>query len=314
MKAIIIGAAGFVGPYLADAIHETLFCDVVATKLENEILEIPNTKIVSLDILDSEQIEKILFEEKPDYIFHLAAQSSVSLSWKNPKLTVDVNVIGALNVLNAIRKLDYSPKVLIVGSGEEYGRVCPEDVPIKEDTDLSPGNVYAVTKSCQNMMATIYAKAYGLQLVMTRSFNHIGPKQIPQFVVADFCSQVAKIEKGLQKPVIRVGNLSAKRDFTDVRDVVRAYCRLALNGKKGETYNVGSGHAIAVEEILKVILSQSNAEIKVEIDPKKLRPVDVPIIEADVTKIYKDTGWKPEIPLEKTIFDTLNYWRNAPGL
>ncbi len=314
MKAIIIGAAGFVGPYLAEAIQDNLFCDVVATKLENEKVDIPNAKIISLDILESIQIEKILFDERPDYVFHLAAQSSVSLSWKNPKRTVDVNVIGALNVLNTIRKLDYSPKVLMVGSGEEYGRVRPEDVPIKEDTDLCPGNVYAVTKSCQNMMATIYAKAYGMQLVMTRSFNHIGPKQIPQFVVADFCSQVAKIEKGLQKPVISVGNLSAKRDFTDVRDVVRAYCRLVLNGKKGETYNVGSGRAIAVEDILKVILSQSNSDIQVEIDPKKLRPVDVPVIEADISKIYKDTGWKPEIPLEKTILDTLNYWRNTPEL
>jgi len=314
MKAIIIGAAGFVGPYLAEAIQDNLFCDVVATKLENEKVDIPNAKIISLDILESVQIEKILFDERPDYVFHLAAQSSVSLSWKNPKRTVDVNVIGALNVLNTIRKLDYSPKVLMVGSGEEYGRVRPEDVPIKEDTDLCPGNVYAVTKSCQNMMATIYAKAYGMQLVMTRSFNHIGPKQIPQFVVADFCSQVAKIEKGLQKPVISVGNLSAKRDFTDVRDVVRAYCRLVLNGKKGETYNVGSGRAIAVEDILKVILSQSNSDIQVEIDPKKLRPVDVPVIEADISKIYKDTGWKPEIPLEKTILDTLNYWRNTPEL
>ena len=285
MKAIIIGAAGFVGPYLAEAIQDNLFCDVVATKLENEKVDIPNAKIISLDILESVQIEKILFDERPDYVFHLAAQSSVSLSWKNPKRTVDVNVIGALNVLNTIRKLDYSPKVLMIGIGEEYGRVRPEDVPIKEDTDLCPGNVYAVTKSCQNMMATIYAKAYGMQLVMTRSFNHIGPKQIPQFVVADFCSQVAKIEKGLQKPVISVGNLSAKRDFTDVRDVVRAYCRLVLNGKKGETYNVGSGRAIAVEDILKVILSQSNSDIQVEIDPKKLRPVDVPVIEADISFI-----------------------------
>ena len=309
MKAMIIGAAGFVGPYLAEAVHQNMFCDVVVTKLKHEKLEIPNVRTIDLNILVEQEICDVLKKELPDYIFHLAAQSSVALSWKNPKLTVDVNVVGALNLLNAIRKLDYNPKVLIVGSGEEYGRVT--DCPISENTVQRPGNVYAVTKATQNMMAAIYARAYGLHLVMTRSFNHIGPKQIPQFVVADFCSQVVKIEKGLQEPVLKVGNLSAKRDFTDVRDVARAYTRLILYGKPGETYNVGSGHAIAIEDILKVILSLSKSEIKVEIDPGKLRPVDVPIIEADTAKIFNDTGWKPEISLEQTISDTLQYWRDT---
>lgn len=310
MKAMIIGAAGFVGPYLADAIRQTLFCDVVVTKLEHEKIDIPGVQTVNLNILKKEQIDDILSTERPDYIFHLAAQSSVAYSWKNPKLTVEINIIGSINLLNSIRELDYSPKVLIVGSGEEYGRVYENEVPINEKNRLEPGNVYAVTKACQNMMATIYARAYGMRLVMVRAFNHIGPKQIPQFVVADFCSQVVKIEKGLQEPVIKVGNLSAKRDFTDVRDVVRAYCSLMLYGKNGETYNVGSGHAIAVEDILKEILSQSNADIRIEVDQTKLRPVDVPIIEADTEKIYCDTGWKPEITLKKTISDTLDYWRN----
>ena len=309
MKAMIIGAAGFVGPYLAKAIREIMFCDILITRLEHEKVDIPGAVEIILDILDPRQIDEVLCKERPEYIFHLAAQSSVALSWKNPKLTVDVNVKGALNLLNSIRKLDYSPKVMIIGSGEEYGRVSERDIPIGEDTVLDPGNVYAVTKACQNMMATIYAHAYGLQLVMTRSFNHIGPGQSPQFVVADFCSQVVKIEKGLQEPVIRVGNLSAKRDFTDVRDVVRAYCMLALYGRRGETYNVGSGHAIAVDEILKVILLQTGTEIKVEVDPDKLRPVDVPIIEADISKIYRDTGWKRMITLEQTISDILDDWR-----
>lgn len=308
MKAMIIGAAGFVGPYLAEAIQQTMFCEVVVTKLSHEKIGIPGARTVSLNILDSQQIDEVLSIEHPDFIFHLAAQSSVAVSWSNPKLTVDVNICGTLNLLDSIRKLDYSPRVLLVGSGEEYGRVKAEDVPIKEKTTLNPGNVYAVTKACQNMMSTIYSRAYGLQLVMTRSFNHIGPKQISQFVVADFCSQVVKIEKGLQEPVIRVGNLSAKRDFTDVRDVVKAYCRLIQYGKSGETYNVGSGHAISIKDILDVILSLSKVNIRVEIDPLKLRPVDVPIIEADTIKIFRDTGWKPEITLEQTIADTLEYW------
>lgn len=309
MKAMIIGAAGFVGPYLAEAIHKCMNCDVVATKLHHEKLEIEDSKTINLNILDLNQLVSVLEDEQPDYIFHLAAQSSVALSWKRPELTVDINIKGALNLLDALRALSFEPRVLIVGSGEEYGKIRENMVPIKEDTVLNPGNVYAVTKATQNQMGTIYAQAYGLKLVMTRSFNHIGPKQIPQFVVADFCSQVVKIEKGLQEPIIRVGNLSAMRDFTDVRDVVRAYTMLIQNGKAGETYNVGTGHAVAIKDILNLILTKTDREIQVEVDPAKLRPVDVPIIEPDTTKIFNDTGWKPEISLEKTIEETLDYWR-----
>lgn len=311
MKALIIGASGFVGPYLVEEIKRSLFCEIItATSKKKDRLDIGEDKTVQLNILDKEQIAEILSSEKPDYIFHLAAQSSVALSWKDPRSTVDVNIIGAINLINAIQQSGFTPRVLIVGSSEEYGKVRKNDIPIRETTALSPGNVYAVTKACQNMMATIYSRAYGLQLIMTRSFNHIGPGQSPQFVVADFCSQAIKIEKGLQEPVIQVGNLSAKRDFTDVRDVVKAYCRLIQYGKPGETYNIGSGHAVAVQDILNIILEQTNAEIKVEADPAKLRPVDVPIIEADISKIYKDTGWQPVISLTQTITDTMQYWRN----
>lgn len=310
MRAMIIGAAGFVGPYLAKAIKQYMNCEVVATKLPNEKVIIPEAKMIDLNILDSDQIASVLNDERPDYIFHLAAQSSVALSWKKPALTIDINIKGALNLLDVIRTLSFRPRVLIIGSGEEYGHITDDQVPIKEDTTLHPGNVYAVTKVTQNMLATIYAQAYGLNLIMTRSFNHIGPKQIPQFVIADFCSQVVKIEKGQQEPVIRVGNLSVKRDFTDVRDVVRAYTLLVQYGKSGETYNVGSGHAIKIQDILNLILTKTDRKIAVEVDSNKLRPVDVPIIEADTSKIYKDTGWKPEISLDQTIEETLNYWRS----
>ena len=309
MKSMIIGAAGFVGPYLATAIMENMGGELVVTKLPNENVDIPGIKIVNLNILDEEEIFTLFNNEKPDYIFHLAAQSSVALSWKNPKLTINVNIIGAVNLLNAIRRLDYQPRILIIGSGEEYGYIKENEIPIKETNALHPGNVYAATKACQNMIATMYSKAYGLKVVLTRSFNHIGPMQRTQFVIADFCNQVAMIEKGLQEPVMHVGNLSAKRDFTDVRDVVRAYTLLAQYGKEGETYNVGCGHAIAVRDILDMILKQTNANIEVKVDPEKLRPVDVPIIEADTNKIFKDTGWKPQITLEQTINETLNYWR-----
>ena len=176
---------------------------------------------------------------------------------------------------------------------------------------LRHGNIYAATKSCQNMLGKIYSDAYGLDVMMVRAFNHIGPNQTPMFVVADFCKQVADIEKGKQEPVIYVGNLSAKRDFTDVRDVVKAYALLVKNGRRGETYNVGTGHAIEIRQILDEIIAMSDRDIEVKIDEKKLRPVDVPIIEPDIDKIRKEVGWQPVISLKQTLKETLEYWRSV---
>lgn len=307
-KGLVIGAAGFVGSYL---IEEMYSCgmEAYATKLPHERLEHAHALVYNLDILDKEAIVALLLEIRPDYIFHLAAQSSVGLSWKNPGLTVDVNIKGSINVMDAVRELYYKPRVLLIGSGEEYGHIRPGETPIREDNLLRPGNIYAATKACQNMIGSIYAQAYDMQLMMVRSFNHIGPGQAPMFVVSDFCKQVAEIEKGLREPVMYVGNLAAKRDFTDVRDVVKAYVKLIMQGVPGETYNMGSGHAVEIRGILDRIISQSEKKIRVEIDPNKIRPVDVPIIEADITKLHELTGWKPQIELEQTIRDTLNYWR-----
>ena len=307
-KGLVIGAAGFVGSYL---IEEMYSCgiDSYATKLPHERLEHERAKVYDLDILSKEAIVTLLLEIRPDYIFHLAAQSSVGLSWKNPGLTVDVNIKGSINVMDAVRELYYKPRVLLIGSGEEYGHIRPVETPIREDNLLRPGNIYAATKACQNMIGSIYAQAYDMQMMMVRSFNHIGPGQAPMFVVSDFCKQVAEIEKGLREPVMYVGNLAAKRDFTDVRDVVKAYVGLIQQGVPGETYNMGSGHAVEIRKILDMIISLSEKEIRVEIDPNKIRPVDVPIIEADITKIHELTGWKPQIELNQTIRDTLDYWR-----
>lgn len=256
------------------------------------------------------QITELLNRVRPDYIVHLAAQSSVAVSWRNPGLTIDVNIKGSVNVLDAVRQLDYKPRVLLIGSGEEYGHIREGECPIVEDNALRPGNIYAATKSCQNMIGKIYSDAYDMDIMMVRAFNHIGPNQASLFVVADFCKQVAQIEKGLKEPVMYVGNLSAKRDFTDVRDVVRAYGLLVQKGEKGQTYNVGTGNALAISEILERILALSTVSIEVKTDPARLRPVDVPIIEPDVTKIYKATGWKPEISIDTTLKETLEYWRS----
>lgn len=309
MKALIIGGAGFVGNYLIDHLLSDCHLNVAVTKLENETIEINEVEQYNLDILNKQAIFELLDKVRPDYIFHLAAQSSVSLSWKNPALTIDVNIKGSINVLDAVRELNYKPRILLIGSGEEYGHILPHETPITEENITRPANVYAATKACQNMLGKIYADAYDMDIIMVRAFNHIGPKQAPMFVVSDFCKQVAEIEKGLKDAVIKVGNLSVKRDFTDVRDVVRAYSLLIQKGKTGETYNVGSGNAISIEEILALILSYSNVKITVEVDQNKLRPVDAPIIEADIRKLQEFTGWRPEITLTETINDTINYWR-----
>lgn len=308
MKAMIIGGAGFVGAYLTRHLHDDLKWEVVVTKMPQEQIK-ANVKVVDLNILESDKVVSLLQEDKPDYIFHLAAQSSVAVSWKNPGLTVDVNIKGAVNVLEAVRIMEKPARVLLIGSGEEYGHILPEESPIKETNHVRPGNIYAATKACQNMLGAIYAEAYQMDVMMVRAFNHIGPNQAPIFVVADFCKQVAEMEAGMREPVMQVGNLSAKRDFTDVRDVVRAYGLLVQYGKAGETYNVGSGQAIAIEQILQMIVSKSALDIQIEIDPEKLRPVDVPIIEANTQKLVQMTGWKREISLEQTIQETLDYWR-----
>ena len=309
MKALIIGGGGFVGPYLVRHLVDDLKAEVTVTKTEKETLTMDNAKVVNLDILDRQQLDTVLNEEKPDYIFHLAAQSSVAYSWKNPSLTIDVNVKGCANVLDAIRDLDFKPRTLLIGSGEEYGHIREGECPITEENNSRPGNIYAATKACQNMLGKIYADAYDMDVMMVRAFNHIGPNQTPMFVVADFCKQVAEIEKGIKEPVMYVGNLSAKRDFTDVRDVVKAYVLLVQKGKRGETYNVGTGHALAIQEILDTIISMSDKSIEVKVDPDRLRPVDVPIIEPDITKINECTGWKPKIKLTQTLKETLDYWR-----
>lgn len=309
MKALIIGAAGFVGSYLIQYLKEELHWTIAATKMPQETISAEDIEVYDLNILEKDNIIQLLNQLHPDAILHLAAQSSVGISWKNPELTIDVNIKGSIHVLDSIRTLDYSPKVLLIGSGEEYGTILPTESPVKETNVLRPGNIYAATKACQNMLGAIYAKAYHMDIISVRAFNHIGPNQSPNFVVADFCKQVAQIEAGLIPPIIYVGNLNAARDFSDVRDVVRAYGLLLQHGISGETYNVGSGHAITIKSILDRVLAQSKVTIEVQVDESKFRPIDIPIIEADITKLHACTGWKPELSIDDSIQDVLNYWR-----
>ena len=309
MKALVIGAAGFVGGHLIRHLACECGFSVYATKLAHESLETPDAEIYNLDILDAEAVAELLEKIKPDQIYHLAAQSSVKLSWDKPQLTADINIKGTINVLEAVRNSGYSPEVLLVGSGEEYGYLKPEEIPVKEDTLLRAGNIYAATKACQGMPGEIYARAYGMKVIMVRAFNHIGPGQSDIFVISDFCRQVVMAELGKKEPVLSVGNLEAERDFTDVRDIVRAYSALMKDGKPGQTYNVGSGRAESIRSMLDRILKKSSVSIEVVQDSSRMRPSDVPSIAADITRIKEDTGWCPEIPIDSTIDDIMEYWR-----
>jgi len=307
MKALVTGAVGFVGKYLITHL-KSLGWEVNATKLPKEN-KIENVPFYDLDILDRTCVHSLLDRLQPDCLFHLVAQSSVALSWENPALTVDINVKGAVNLLETIRGMKTPPRVLLVGSGEEYGYVMPEELPIREDTLLRPGNIYACTKVAQNLLGSIYARAYKLDIIMVRAFNHTGPGQLDTFAVSHFCKQIAEAEAGLQPPVIKVGNLSARRDFTDVRDIVKAYSILVQKGRAGEVYNVGSGKALSMREVLDIALSLAKIQITVEEDINLIRVSDTPVIQADISHLTRETGWEPVIPLRDTIADMLEDWR-----
>lgn len=308
MKALIIGAGGFVGGYLIRELSSAGW-DVHASCLPAETIR-ENCTVHHLDIMEKDSITALLNNVMPDIIYHLAAQSSVSVSWKKPQLTAEINVIGTINVLEALREAEKKDiRTILIGSGEEYGFIRQGACPLSETESLNPGNIYAATKACQGMLGEIYARAYKMDIVMVRAFNHSGPEQSEIFVISDFCKQVAEIEKGMREPVICVGNLEAMRDFTDVRDVVKAYRLLGEKGKSGQAYNVGRGRAVKIQYILDTVLSFAEKPIEVKQDPKRMRASDIPLIEPDVAKIYADTGWKAEISMEQTIRDTLDNWR-----
>lgn len=309
MKALVTGT-GFVGRHLACYLVKQGI-KVLGTALHplEEKLS-GGYEYLPCDICDQAALEKILEEWRPEYIFHLAAQSSVSLSWTQPSKTFEINLLGQLNLLEALRRLEISARVLVTCSSHEYGKVEPRDLPITEEQPLKPDSPYALSKVFQELLAKQYFEAYGMPLVITRAFNHAGPGQGTGFVCADFAKQIAEAEAAIREPVIYVGNLAAKRDFTDVRDIVRAYWLIMMKGKAGEVYNVCSGKAYAISEILDILLSKARVEIEVRNDPERSRPADIPVLSGDAVKIFETTGWKPEIPFEKTLEDVLNYWRH----
>ena len=307
MKALITGIDGFVGNHLSNYLLKEGYAVYGTSVIDGFKKE--NINICHMNVLDKEEIRNVINKIKPDQIYHLAGQSAVGLSWKNPVLTVDINISGTLNLLDIIRELKLNVSILIIGSSDQYGIIKPEECPVNEEHTQKPQSPYGISKKTQEELALLYSKAYDMNIIAVRPFNHIGTGQNLNFVVPDFASRIADIENGAE-PILKVGNLETYRDFTDVKDIVRGYAMLLNKGRKGEVYNIGSGKEVKVYDILRKLIDISGVSIKIEIDPDKFRPIDVPLIVSDNSKIFNDTGWKPEIILDDTLNEILQYWRN----
>jgi len=312
LKALITGISGFVGSHLAEYLLKSSDWEVAGTVFGpyGNIadlygrLELYPAELSRLDVMTF-----ILEQAQPDVIFHLAAQPLVSASRRDPWGTLETNIRMQLNVLEGVARVKPECRVLVVGSSEEYGLVSPEDLPMDEDTPLRPLSAYALSKVTQDLMGLQYTLTHGLRVIRVRPFNHIGPRQRPGFVAPDLASQIAAAELGLQPAILQVGNLEARRDFSDVRDVVRAYVMLITHGEPGNVYNVGSGESHSIQELLDRLLSMSQVSIQVVQDPQRMRPSDVPEVVCDASRIREHTGWQPEIPFEQSLQDILDFWR-----
>lgn len=307
MRVLITGAGGFVGDHLARHIaNHTDNPAIYGTVFRPQ----PNTpahiqEYFQADLRDYARVLEILNTVRPDYIFHLAAQAFVPRSFEEPWETLENNILAQLNIFKACLDLALSPRMMIVSSAEIYGAIQPEQLPLTEQEPFRPANPYSVSKVAQDMLALQYFLSHRLPVMRARPFNHIGPGQSSQFVAPAFAEQIARIEAGLQDPVLKVGNLEAKRDFTDVRDIVRAYHLIVEKGNPGEAYNIASNKSYSIQQLLDTLLHFTHVEIEVQVDPERLRPIDVPEIRGDYSLLHQATGWQPQIPFEQTLHDIL---------
>ncbi|HEV2339475.1 MAG TPA: GDP-mannose 4,6-dehydratase [Patescibacteria group bacterium] len=316
MKNILItGITGFAGSHLAELLVNTGNVHITGTFLAEKSLKNVSAiekklDLVRIDLTHQHDVNALITTKKLDEIYHLAASSSVRNSFVNPSETFHNNIDAEIFLLESVRKQNLTKtKLLLVSSAEVYGYVKKEDLPIDEETPLRPANPYAVSKIAQDFLGLQYFLSYRQPIIRVRPFPHIGSRQTKGFVIADFASQIALIEKGKQKPVISVGNLEAKRDFTDVRDMVKAYALLMERGQTGDVYNIGSGKQYAIQDVLDMLLAMSTVKITVAQDPSLLRPSDNPELVCDPSKMKKLTEWKTTIPLKKSLQDVLAYWR-----
>lgn len=310
-RVLVTGADGFVASHLLVELAREASCEITGIGLKpTPSAEVDRLEYCVVDLTDYELLKDLLERVRPDAIFHLAAMPSVAMSWEDPWSTYRVNVLGQVNLMEAIRRLGFEASVHIACSSEEYGKVEPSAMPMSEGMPFNPCSHYAVSKVTQEVLGLMYFQAFDWRVLVTRGFNQAGPGQSPDFVVSSFARQIARIEAGACEPVMKVGNLEARRDFMDVRDTVRAYRMIMERGVAGTSYNVCSGQAHAISELLEMLLDISGAEIAVEQDACRQRPSDIPLLLGDNTRLREETGWEPAIPLAQTLGDTLDYWRD----
>ena len=313
LRVLVTGAEGFVGRHLCRHILETgrRVYGTIFPGCPPELVErVPGCEYRPGDITDASFIQSLLQWARPDWIIHLAAVSFPPEATRHPEEAWRINLCGTLNLFESVRVSRRRPRILFIGSADEYGAPAPDRIPITENSPLSPVNVYGGTKAAGDMAAAFFAERHGLDIVRVRPFNHTGPGQSPRFVCSDFARQVAEamVSPG-SKRTMSVGNLEARRDFSDVRDIVRAYVCALERGVKGEAYNIASGSAVRIGDMLAKLMQAAGVKIEIKQDPSRLRSADVPLVVGDSTKFRQATGWKPEIPFDQTLRDLLDYWR-----
>jgi GDP-4-dehydro-6-deoxy-D-mannose reductase len=315
-RVLITGVSGFVGSHLLDllaskkAIYELYGIVRERSPLENISQNLDSIKLINCDLINQSTVLNVVKEIEPDYIYHLAGESSVKLSWGGALSMVNNNIIASLNILEALRTENHKEtRILLACSSEEYGLVSENDVPIKEDTPLRPVSPYAVSKATVDMFGFQYYLSYGIKVIRVRAFNHTGPRRAAIYALSNFSKQIAEIEKGEKEPKIHVGNLNAIRDYTDVRDVVRGYELAIERCEPGDVYNLCSSKGYKIGDLLRMLLNLAKCDIETVRDKSRTRPIDLPITVGDNSKFVKLTSWSPHISIERTLEDLLDYWR-----
>ena len=314
MRALITGVTGFVGPYLAAELVGEPGAELFGMALDASAAKANGALPAGLetlegDITDDGSIRTVLEAARPQVVFHLAGASSGAAAWHRPAECLEVNALGTLRLLEGVRRLGLDATTVVASSGEVYGSADDEAHPLTEESPLRPLSPYAASKASQDLVAAQYPRAYGMRVIRLRLFNHTGPRHPEQFVASSFARQIARIERGLQEPVIRVGNLDARRDFVDVRDVARAYRLAARRDLRGEVFNVCSGRAVSIRQVLDLLRGLARCEVTVRTDPERMRPADIPLLIGDPSRFREATGWAPTIPIERTLADLLEWWR-----
>jgi len=317
MICLITGITGFVGSHMAEFLlekgHQVHGLKRWRSPMNNIWHIQDKISLHDCDLNDPKSVFEIIRKIKPERIYHLAAQSFVPASFNNPTETLRTNIIGTANLLNAILLTEINPKIHICSSSEVYGQVLPNETPIDENNPLRPQSPYAVSKVGEDLLSQQYYRSHKLHTIITRAFTHTGPRRGDVFVESSFAKQIAMIEKGLQKPILKVGNLNSIRTFCDVRDTINAYYLVLEKGRAGEVYVVGGNETMTIGQMLDKLLLMSDIKVKVEVDPLLLRPADVTLQIPNTKKLQDATGWKPVIPVEQTLRDLLNYWREEVG-